>query len=269
MSTSWRSPFPILPAPQTTPVSTNPKSLKRPIHNPYDKFTKPEFDEWIGGITSALRRALGEETQDDVTLDEHLPQDINAAAEETFLDHSFEDSFAGIHSRRAKGKAKDPREGPGLGAQQNPIELLSDSESGADSEEEYEEYSGREAEEFDTEGEGEGYDGHHEAENWTADRRHCLVDPKVEKNEVEEISFRDESPAVIEICSDEEEDTRASAHDAKYNDRQYARSSQLPPDEVEDELGPNSAVLYEQEGQLDTEEAEGSNTLTKKTSTMR
>lgn len=256
MSTSWRSPFPIIPAPQTTPVSTNPKSLKRPINNPYDKFTQPEFDKWIGGITSALRRALGEETEEDAALDEHLSQDINAAAEETFLDHSFEDSFAGIQSRRAKGKAKDPREGPGLGVQQNPIELLSDSESGAETDEEYEEYSSREAEEFDTEGAGEGYDNHHEADNWAEDRRHCLVDPQVEKNEVEEISFREESPDVIEIRSDEEEDSRASVHDAGYSGRQYVRSSQLPPDEVEDESGPNNAVLYEQEGQLDTEEVE-------------
>lgn len=253
MSTSWRSPLPILPAPQTTPVSTNPKSLRRPIHNPYDKFTKPEFDEWIGGITSALRRALGEETQEDVTLNEHQPLDINAAAEETFSDQSFEDSFAEIQSRRAKGKAKDPREGSGLGAQHSPIELLSDSESGAESEEEYEEYSAMEAEGFCPEEEGGGYGGHHEAGNWTVHRRHCLVDPQVPKNEMEEISSREESPDIIEICSDEEEDARAPIHETGFSDRQYARSSQLPPDEVEDEPG---SVLYEQEGQLDAEEVE-------------
>jgi hypothetical protein len=40
----------------------------------------------------------------------------------------FEDSFAQIASRRAKGKARDPREGPGLGHKGQPIELLSDSE---------------------------------------------------------------------------------------------------------------------------------------------
>ncbi|KAG1746499.1 hypothetical protein EDB19DRAFT_1848713 [Suillus lakei] len=256
MSTSWRSPFPILPAPQSTPVSTNPKSLRRPIHNPYDKFTKPEFDEWISGITSALRKALGEETQEDAALDEHRSQDVNAAAEETFSDQSFEDSFADIQSRRAKGKAKDPREGPGLGAQQNPIQLLSDSESGSESEEEYEEYSGRETEGFGAEEGGEVHDGHDQAGNWTANRRHCLVDPQIEKDEVDEISSREGSPDVIEICSDEEEDTRVSVHEAGYRGSQYARPSQLPPDDVEDELGPNGAVLDEQEGQLDAEEVE-------------
>lgn len=237
MSTSWRSPFPILPAPQTTPVSSNPKSLRRPIHNPYDKFTKSEFDEWIGGITSALRRALGEETQEDATFDERQSQDVNAVAEETFSDQSFEDSFADIQSRRAKGKAKDPREGPGLGVQQNPIELLSDSESGAESEEEYEEHSDKETKFFGTEGEGEGHDGHHQPGNWTVNRRHCVVDHQVEKNEVEEISSREGSPDIIEICSDEEEDTRASVHEAGYN-------------------GPNCAFLHEQDDQLDAEEVE-------------
>lgn len=255
MSTSWRSPFPILPAPQTTPVSSNPKSLRRPIHNPYDKFTKSEFDDWIGGITSALRRALGEETQEDAAFDERQSQDVNAAAEETFSDQSFEDSFADIQSRRAKGKAKDPREGPGLGVQQNPIELLSDSESGAESEEEYEEHSDRETKFFGTEGEGEGYDGHHQPGNWTVNRRHCVVDHQVEKNEVENVSSREESPDIIEICSDEEEDTRTSVHEAGYSGKPYARCSQLSPDEVE-ELGPNCAVLYEQDGQLDVEEVE-------------
>ncbi|KAG5220434.1 hypothetical protein IMY05_C4590000300 [Salix suchowensis] len=37
------------------------KKLKQPIYNPYDKFTQNDFDAWIGNITGALRRALGEE----------------------------------------------------------------------------------------------------------------------------------------------------------------------------------------------------------------
>jgi hypothetical protein len=41
---------------------------------------------------------------------------------------TLEDSFAQIASRKAKGKARDPREGPGLGLKDQPIELLSDSE---------------------------------------------------------------------------------------------------------------------------------------------
>jgi len=40
----------------------------------------------------------------------------------------LEDSFAHITSRKSKGKARDPREGPGLGLKDQPIELLSESD---------------------------------------------------------------------------------------------------------------------------------------------
>ncbi|KAG1739146.1 uncharacterized protein EDB91DRAFT_394546 [Suillus paluster] len=177
--------------------------------------------------------------------------DVNAAAEETFQDQSFEDSFADIQSRRAKGKAKDPREGPGLGAQQNPIELLSDSESGSESEEEYEEYFDREVEGFDADEGSEVYDGHDQAGHWTVNDRPCPIESPVEKDEVEEMFSREESPDIIEIGSDEEEGTRASVHETRYGVGQHARPPQLPPDEVEDQLRPNGAVVDEQEDQLD------------------
>lgn len=267
MSTSWRSSFPVLPAPHTTPVSTNPKSLRRPIHNPYDKFTKPEFDEWIGGITSALRRALGEETEEDVALDRHQPQDVYAAAEETFQDQSFEDSFADIQSRRTKGKAKDPREGPGLGVPQNPIELLSDSESGSDVESdewvqegEYEDCAEREEGGYDVGVEPEAYDGHDQAGHWTLNSHHRPIDPQVDRDDVEEISSREESPEIIEIDSNGQGGTGASAHGAGYSGAQYDRVPQLPPDDVEDELDFVGAA-NEQESQLDVE-VEGSDPLT-------
>jgi hypothetical protein len=109
---SWRSPFPILPVPHI------------PAY-PYDKCTKPEFNWWIRGITGALRRALGEEAEEDAALDERQSQDVYASAEDTFQDQPSDDSFADIQSKRAKGKTpKDPRECPGFGAPQNPIRLL-------------------------------------------------------------------------------------------------------------------------------------------------
>ncbi|OAX43663.1 hypothetical protein K503DRAFT_87721 [Rhizopogon vinicolor AM-OR11-026] len=262
MSTSWRSP---LPAPHTTPVTTHPKSLRRPIHNPYDKFTKPEFDDWISGITGALRRALGEETEEDVVLDEHQSEDVYAIADETFQDQSFEDSFADIQSRRAKGKAKDPREGPGLGAQQNPIELPSDSGSGSEvesdeyddesvqGEEGYRDYAEREEESLDVDAVPGVYNTHDQAGRWTLNGRHGPVVPEVEKDAVEEISSREESPDIIEIGSDREEDGRASVHGAGYSAAQYDRSPQLPPEEVEDELGSDDVAVNEEESQLDAE----------------
>lgn len=65
----------------------------------------------IGGSLSAERRAQSP------ALSEGLDDES-----------ALEDSFAQIASRRAKGKARDPREGPGLGLKGQPIELSSDSE---------------------------------------------------------------------------------------------------------------------------------------------
>jgi hypothetical protein len=65
----------------------------------------------IGGSLSAERRA-------------QLP----ALSEGRDDESALEDSFAQVVSRRAKGKARDPREGPGLGLKGLPIELSSDSE---------------------------------------------------------------------------------------------------------------------------------------------
>ena len=50
-----------------------PKVSKAPQHNPYDKFTQDEFDAWIGGITSALKRALVQEDEL-VSLSEAISQ---------------------------------------------------------------------------------------------------------------------------------------------------------------------------------------------------
>jgi hypothetical protein len=122
-------------------------SLRPPIFNPYDRFTQPEFDAWIGDITGALKRALGHEAQPTVNSPSHHSGSWNtvpnhpggsfsadgrtqpSAPSENWDEESpVEDSFAQIASRRAKGKARDPREGPGLGLKDQPIELLSDSE---------------------------------------------------------------------------------------------------------------------------------------------
>ncbi|KAI0057871.1 hypothetical protein BV25DRAFT_1862761 [Artomyces pyxidatus] len=150
MSTPWKSPlFPAAPNPTPT-VLPPPRALRPPIYNPYDKFTQPEFDAWIGDITGALRRALGREEEEE-EKEETLPKqsigdallrardgDASITAErgeeldEAEEDPSIlEDSFAHVKSRRAKGKARDPREGPGLGKRDQPIEILSDSDEGS------------------------------------------------------------------------------------------------------------------------------------------
>lgn len=92
----------ILGPPQSTPLSTR-GTLRAPIHNPYDKFSQPEFDAWIGDITSALKRALGQEEQPaPPPISESLSGDISAYVEDV-----AEDSFAEIKARRAaKGKQR-------------------------------------------------------------------------------------------------------------------------------------------------------------------
>ncbi|KAF9461548.1 hypothetical protein BDZ94DRAFT_1299219 [Collybia nuda] len=123
-----------------------PKPSKPPIHNPYDKFTQPEFESWIGGITDALKRALGQEAEIEQESTVHesyftpasggigadLPDDSESQ------DEVVDDSFADIKARRAlgKGKARDPREGPGfgIGDMDHPIEIDLNSEEEEESE---------------------------------------------------------------------------------------------------------------------------------------
>ncbi|KAI0251149.1 hypothetical protein BJV78DRAFT_490494 [Lactifluus subvellereus] len=151
MGEAWDTPSHSASPLSTTTAKVAPArtSLRPPIFNPYDRFTQPEFDAWIGDITSSLRRALRHEVEPDV--DSHpgpssswktvpdessgsfsadgraqSPTSSDSRDEESVL----EDSFAQIASRKAKGKARDPREGPGLGLKDQPIELLSDSEEG-------------------------------------------------------------------------------------------------------------------------------------------
>ena len=131
--------------PHPTPISVsaykalpNSKAKRPPIHNPYDKFTQPEFDAWIGDITGALKRALGQiEAEDSLErTQEAIPGNATNGYHPIDLDESedeaLNDSFAEIKARRllGKGKARDPREGPGLGGtdRTKPIEIVSSDE---------------------------------------------------------------------------------------------------------------------------------------------
>ncbi|KAG6902377.1 hypothetical protein C0995_000939 [Termitomyces sp. Mi166 len=120
-----------------------PKLSKAPQHNPYDKFTQDEFDAWIGGITSALKRALGQEDEVISSLEassKYAEQSISGDEEEVerlieftgeSSDEEAEASSSYLTVRRvSKGKARDPRDGPGFGKgnQSEPIFIGSDSE---------------------------------------------------------------------------------------------------------------------------------------------
>ncbi len=129
----------------TTQLARARASLRPPVFNPYDRFTQPDFDAWIGDITGALKNALSHDVEAEVDLPSRPSSSWNtipgeghsserraqspALSEACDDESALEDSFAQIASRRAKGKARDPREGPGLGFKGQPIELSSDSDS--------------------------------------------------------------------------------------------------------------------------------------------
>lgn len=126
-------------APRPTPASNKP--ARAPIYNPYDKFSQNEFDSWIGGITGALRKALGQDDEEEQRNIAHsdaglsgAPVDQTRLESQEYPDSEVEDSFAELKARRDKGKGRDPREGPGLGGEHQPIILGSDSEEEEDAE---------------------------------------------------------------------------------------------------------------------------------------
>jgi len=138
-----RIPVPPNPTPlsATTYTLPNSRAKRPPIHNPYDKFTQPEFDAWIGDITGALKRALGQIEADDEPKSLERTQEVSTGDATTGYrpidldeseDEAVNDSFAEIKARRAlgKGKARDPREGPGFGGadRRKPIEIISSDE---------------------------------------------------------------------------------------------------------------------------------------------
>ncbi|KAH9941937.1 hypothetical protein B0H21DRAFT_543599 [Amylocystis lapponica] len=108
--------------PNPTPSSSR-RVPRAPIYNPYDQFTQPEFDAWIGDITGALKRVLGREEPPS------KPRGALGAAErdeEPEDEDVIEDSFADVRARRAaKGKERAVDEGDD---EAQPIVLSDDSE---------------------------------------------------------------------------------------------------------------------------------------------
>lgn len=107
MATPFSTPgFPNAPKPTpSTTVLANRAALRAPIHNPFDKFTKPEFDSWIGDITGALKRALGREEAPVLATPAQSSEDFHSADVSAYGD--VDDSFAEIKARRAaKGKER-------------------------------------------------------------------------------------------------------------------------------------------------------------------
>ena len=97
--------------PHPTPNSTisydlpNPAVHKAPIHNPYDKFTQPEFDAWIGDITGALKRALGRE--DAPSLSSTVKREQRSEEEEEVAENAGgSGSDRGVRSSRRRRRQR-------------------------------------------------------------------------------------------------------------------------------------------------------------------
>lgn len=251
-----------------------PKPPRPPIHNPYDKFTQPEFDAWIGGITGALKRALGQEDEAEEQSPSYAAYSDDSSAEgedvleqlledDDSVDEEVNDSFAEIRARRVvgKGKARDPRDGPGFGAgdQHEPIEIGSDSEDESQAEEEEEEEEG--SEEWDEEGQsgeeeeqlwGKGESSaqartRHEKERLNVDEDEDGVEYEEEDqsdqgeesgdDETEVRTHRKEASPVLVLSSDEEleegededpsvqEDNEGEGSDVEYSDEDESEST--------------------------------------------
>jgi hypothetical protein len=208
------------------------RGQKAPIYNPYDKFTQNEFDTWIGGITGALRRALGQEgdkeEQEPVTRDYgadlFAPRDDDETEQspeyEPETQSDAEDSFAEVTTRIDKGKGRDPREGPGLGGRHQPIEILysdSDEEEDEGEDEIEDDEAGEEREydwrEYDSDGKrNDEYEGSEEEYGEEASGHHD----------------RDDGPEeIIELSSGEEGEDQEPFEDGDVSDSLDAKPTYM------------------------------------------
>ncbi|KAJ7594948.1 hypothetical protein C8J56DRAFT_1161464 [Mycena floridula] len=245
-----------------------PKVPKAPIHNPYDKFTKPQFDDFINDITGTLRRALSHREIRPARTSKFLLLDDNARVPDDIpiTDDEQEDSSSELQARRtvSKGKGRDPREGPGLGAGSStePIDLadsdseLGEEEAGSSAAEEYTDENAEEEdeeEEDEAEEQGEEEEGETEQEEWNLAGTSSSHQPQVEHEQLEE----EEDPAFFEENSDSEEEVLSSDdHGPQVNGVAYST------DEYSDEEQLGTAQLLsdghhrQQEGILEDDQRE-------------
>ncbi|KZV90491.1 hypothetical protein EXIGLDRAFT_837740 [Exidia glandulosa HHB12029] len=81
---------PPIPPPSAGTVKFSHRLLKTAVENPYDTFTAPQFDSWVGDLTSSIRAAL---------------------------------------NNKSRGKARDPREGAGIAGLRRELEWSRSSDS--------------------------------------------------------------------------------------------------------------------------------------------
>jgi hypothetical protein len=316
MSTPYRF-TPRVPAPPyPTPASAsayilpNPKALRPPIHNPYEKFSQSEFDAWIGGITGALRRALGQEDEEAPTTTKEQETRSKVAAEflrykpvetEDSDNEHIDDSFADLKARRAgKGKARDPREGPGLGKGDStqPIQIVSsdeeeeeevelsiaqlDDEESDEGEEEEEEYSAEEEYAWER-----GQSSSQPLPSPERTRRRITVqeeeyeeeqeediqedegdfeeydEEEYDEEEEEQAQARGSSPQVIELISDDEEEIQPQPILKRPGKEMHHKDEE--EEEEEEELEGEEEYGSDEYAEYDEEDQEGREILSPRT----
>lgn len=161
-------------APNTTPTSGRLQRVPRaPINNPYDQFTKSDFDAFINDITSKLKSALGHGDPLEAKLKAcETPQPyVNGHAGEENEDEFVDDSFAEVKARRlAKGKQRATEfeeQEEEFGYEGEDFEVDEEAEEEYTDEEEYEEYDDddeAEVAEAEAEAEFEAEDAEEDAE---------------------------------------------------------------------------------------------------------
>ncbi|TRM69120.1 hypothetical protein BD626DRAFT_532921 [Schizophyllum amplum] len=214
-------------------MATSKRHQRPPIINPYDKFSQPDFDDWIGDLTGRLRSALGFEYQterpqsslaDAFDTDDGSDTPHRAARSREVADHlSDAESAEELRPRsiKAKGKQRDPRERPNYGASTEPINLVD-----SDEERSSLESSGREGSR--SEESGDSYDEESEGEEDDDTARHdrdWSQYASSSRNVVHAGSVSGES-------ADGEDGSQADEHDERADDATVARSlSQFEDDE--------------------------------------
>ncbi|KAJ4483489.1 hypothetical protein J3R30DRAFT_3698323 [Lentinula aciculospora] len=223
--------------------SAKPHIPKAPIYNPYDKFSQHDFDAWIGDITGTLRKVLRHEDEEPAPQpqedkwyyrigDEEQPK-INGYREEednneNSGEEQLDDSFAELRAKRVKGKARDPREGPGLGAgtMNEPIELGSGDEEGDEEAEITENNSDEEFDEVEYSDESGGADYEYEEEHAqgsrrpaaSSSRRRAVVEAHAEEEQEEDDDDDEVGQQFTEVDYEEEEEEELPSGEASIED---------------------------------------------------
>lgn len=229
MASQYTSPR-LPPAPQSTPAHGSAR-LRAPIHNPYDKFTRQEFDAWIGDLTSNIRRVLAH--------DEDLGPSASGISRfgdtSAFEDDDVaEDSFAEVKARRAaKGKTRAVELDESAEEEYVKSIIFVGDEDGEDEEASEEEEDGGEAE-YDSEDNEDGTEYVNYARGARAEPEAIEI-----SSDEEEVESKTHEPA-------DEDDEQGSEDGASEDDNPPA--SRAVVDLAEEENAEQSEEEYDEDG---------------------